>query len=794
MVKSLWSGVSGLQAHQIAMDVESNNIANVNTVGFKYSRANFSDMLSQTYRVATAPQGDMGGKNDLQVGLGTFINSTTKIFSQGSIQNTDKATDMAIQGDGFFVISPDAGATYRYTRNGDFSFDNAGNLVDNNGYIVQGWTKQIAAAGESCDGDANYDQVDTTQPMSNIQVEPGLKLPAKSSSTIQLKANLNSGSTVESSDCIYHLDRYNKAADLSVVDYFDEQQARNDSDSVDTDTDAATPNYLDDQVQLNGQTYYENSYSTNVTYQAKGIDENAASQFVIIKDADGNDKIVEKGENFGVLFNSNGEAFNLQSKDPNFDGEGIWLSMKNASVTAANNVAAGVIPANAIEINDMDGNLLAKVPSVATAAGNTATDNAQAIADAVNAISGTTGVSAEIIAGPKLVLKNDNTGTYKNVNVNVVSATTGFAAGAHASNTMKQFVYTDLSAQKAGWKNTDQTDSDVFYFRTTEDLRDGLQDLALDPDADGAVTANATDDQRWVTVDSYGRYQVNNGYSSTEDLYITTDGISGQTNSLFLETFQSLEGSLPTKNYRTSQGLKAATHASSIEVYDSLGSKHSVRLEFRKTDSNEWSFMVRVPEPAEISVTEPKHIFAGGIIKFGENGGLASFNPPTLSFSPNNGAQGNQMIRLDLGSIGGFDGVTSLDNTSTTSGISQDGYASGELLGIRVDQTGTLMGSFTNGRSLALAQVAMAKFTNNSGLTSEGNSMYSQSSNSGEPVVGIASTGGRGSVQASSLEMSNADLSRSLTQLIVVQRGFQANSKTITTSDQMLNTLLQLKQ
>ncbi|MDO8454139.1 MAG: flagellar hook-basal body complex protein, partial [Sulfurimonas sp.] len=90
MLKSLYSGVSGLQSHQVAMDVESNNIANVNTTGFKYSRANFSDLLAQNQAIATAPQGSLGGKNAVQVGLGSSISSMTRIFSQGSIQNSDK--------------------------------------------------------------------------------------------------------------------------------------------------------------------------------------------------------------------------------------------------------------------------------------------------------------------------------------------------------------------------------------------------------------------------------------------------------------------------------------------------------------------------------------------------------------------------------------------------------------------------------------------------------------------------------------------------------------------------------
>jgi flagellar hook protein FlgE len=186
MLKSLYSGVSGLQSHQIAMDVESNNIANVNTVGFKYSRANFSDLLAQTKSIATAPQGELGGKNPVQVGLGSTIDSMTRIFSQGSVQSTDKNTDVAIQGDGFFIISPDGGNTYKYTRSGDFKFDAGGNFVDNNGFIVQGWLRDPVTGF-----------VDATAPIKNIMIPPGLTTPAQPTAEVVIKANLNSGPLVD---------------------------------------------------------------------------------------------------------------------------------------------------------------------------------------------------------------------------------------------------------------------------------------------------------------------------------------------------------------------------------------------------------------------------------------------------------------------------------------------------------------------------------------------------------------------------------------------------------------------
>jgi len=202
---------------------------------------------------------------------------------------------------------------------------------------------------------------------------------------------------------------------------------------------------------------------------------------------------------------------------------------------------------------------------------------------------------------------------------------------------------------------------------------------------------------------------------------------------------------------------------------------------------------VMVPEPGDIGGTVRQNQVEGQIV-FNSDGSLASYTPASITYTANNGSAPNQTIQLDFGNANKFNGITSFDRESANSGRNQDGFAGGDLDGIRIDESGTLVGSFTNGRSFGLAQIAMAKFTNNIGLESDGGDVFIQTANSGDPVIGQAAQAGRGFVQSSALEMSNVDLSRSLTQLIVVQRGFQANSKTITTSDQMLNTLLQLKQ
>ena len=162
MLRSMFSAISGLRGHQIMMDVIGNNIANVNTVGFKSGRVNFQDILSQTLHGATAPQGGIGSINPAQIGLGMTVAGIDVLQTQGNLQSTGKTTDMAIQGDGFFIESDGAG-TY-YTRDGAFDIALDGSLANPaSGMKVQGW--QADAAGN----------IDITQPIYNIVIPIGLR-------------------------------------------------------------------------------------------------------------------------------------------------------------------------------------------------------------------------------------------------------------------------------------------------------------------------------------------------------------------------------------------------------------------------------------------------------------------------------------------------------------------------------------------------------------------------------------------------------------------------------------------
>ena len=144
MLRSLFTGISGLRTHQQMMDITANNIANVNTTGFKSSSAIFQDTLSQMVTGAGAPQAGNGGTNPAQIGLGVQLSAVTTNFTQGSTQVTGRNTDMMINGDGFFVV--DNKGEQMYTRAGSFSFDADGRLVNPQGMVMQGWGTNTAGA------------------------------------------------------------------------------------------------------------------------------------------------------------------------------------------------------------------------------------------------------------------------------------------------------------------------------------------------------------------------------------------------------------------------------------------------------------------------------------------------------------------------------------------------------------------------------------------------------------------------------------------------------------------------
>lgn len=854
-MRSLWSGVSGLQAHQVAMDVEGNNISNVNTTGFKYSRADFGTMFSQTVKIATAPTDGRGGSNPLQIGLGVSVSSTTRIHSQGSVQTTDKNTDVAINGDGFFMVSDDGGLTRYLTRSGDFKLDAYGNFVNNAGFVVQGWN-------------INWDtqSIDSSRTPQNIFIDPGMHIPAAKSTEVAIKANLNSGLNIGN---------------------------------------AARPLYALDSIHGFNQK----------TGEIKNENDTGITQFYTT--SKNGIEVTEKGVDAGALFNGNGTGLNLREgqgiwvsyADATFTtdrAQNVNIFDPNSTAQQQNNVqfwghadvpATLSITLNGVQIrnnniksldeaiayintftNPADGRDGTGVIATKKEDGSGITftnQNSNGTTDNMKNINLT--VNLDNSAGEITTINRDpNTGKFSAQGGALPSAqnnSSWIANAAQPGNPQKvevitahKYTYTSTPVQippmynpdgggnfipnnnntlrptdpasanywdaiRGGLKNTNTR-----TFRTTEDLRELLQrDARYGVDYNGsgridnaAPVYDADDINQAVKVvvtengnfsisnanqistipvgagHGQGQAQTTNAKNMNFNVTAYTDALGKvSTNDAFTKIFKAFDGVQTVGSQKKeSEQLKLSAFSAGLEIYDSLGSKHTLEVQFVKQSTtqdggNEWQMIIRVPEPAEINTTgEGPNNIVVGTARFNNDGSLASYNPKTLNFSPNNGAAPNQQIKLSFGTSGSNDGLVSSNSASTLTGQATDGYTSGNLKpdAIRVDDKGNILGEFTNGKTFAVAKIAMASVANNSGLEEIGGNLFKVTANSGNIVVGEAGTGGRGEMKTSALEMSNVDLSRSLTELIIIQRGYQANSKTISTSDQMLQTLIQLKQ
>lgn len=228
---------------------------------------------------------------------------------------------------------------------------------------------------------------------------------------------------------------------------------------------------------------------------------------------------------------------------------------------------------------------------------------------------------------------------------------------------------------------------------------------------------------------------------------------------------------------------------SSITVYDSLGNQHDVKIQFWKTAADEWSWQIdgtNLPAGFTPPNTTPQTLTfdSAGVLQ-----AAAPLDPPVITFDPPGANQVS--ITLDLGS--GINGITSFAGTSTAVLRDQNGYAAGQLQNFSIDRTGLITGAFTNGTNVVLGQIVLADFNNPAGLLRVGDNMYSTSGNSGGAVLGYSLEGSQSTLTSGALEMSNVDLAQEFTSMIVAQRGFQANSRVITNSDEMLQEVVNLK-
>ena len=371
---------------------------------------------------------------------------------------------------------------------------------------------------------------------------------------------------------------------------------------------------------------------------------------------------------------------------------------------------------------------------------------------------------------------------------------------------------TDLAIQGNGFfvlKNGDET----FYSRAG----------VFGTDSNGTLVnpANGLRVQGWMAEEVNGRQVVRSSATPT-DLVIPVGQKDPPKATENVRYFCNLNKNTPEiPDNPTADQVIEGTWQTEIDIYDTYGNAHQVQMNFAKVpgNPNQWTVTVNVdPDNADFTQTRIGFGTTDGVqntytLNFDNTGKLQSVidsagnqsNPQgeivlqasyavTDSNADANGNPYRQTFNLNLGTIGSMENtITQAASKSTTKANYQDGYKLGYLDNFKIDQSGIITGVYSNGSVRTIGQVAMASFTNQGGLEKKGDNTYAESINSGMANIGESGTQGKGSMLSGTLEMSNVDLTEQLTDMIVTQRGFESNAKTIQTGDSMLETVLGLK-
>jgi len=689
MLRSLFAGVSGLINHQTKLDVIGNNIANINTIGFKTGRVSFQEMLNQTVRGSSRPDAGLGGTNAIQVGLGMTVASVDTLQTQGNLQATGNMFDMAFQGDGFFVVK--SGESLNYTRAGNFAIDGFGNLVhQSSGSILQGYLPD------------ELGEIRESSTLSDIIVDRSRVVQASASTYIGLTGNLKADA--EALPTITESGRFLKlaAADTTLVD-------------------------------LSQQTF-------------------------------GEDLSVRSGDVISIsgLIGTDIINGNLVVDD-NTDVQDV-MDFLNAAITAVN----PTYPPGSVTL--VDGNI--------TITGHPAAGND--IHDLRMSINGNPEFNSAFTF-PSLI-------------------TAGMGDTAIMNQTLMQAADTGdllVDLYNSDGESLDGPDSEYGILDTVLSLQAYVGGEAHAPSNFTVTGASTLQDlmnalQAVTGISDYG----DAGVTLTEDGAIRIEGNPGLDNSLDSITIGDASSTTTFGNtflFAEIQGAKdAEMHPVSVDVYDSVGMKHHVTISFRKPASDagniEWYW------EAEIDGTS--QILAGdrGSLIFSPEGELVSFSfddgSGSLRIDPGNGAS---PIDLQIRTAIGSSSLTQTAGASTAKIVAVDGYASGILESVLVDERGVIVGQFSNGVSEDLAQIAVAQFSNSAGLVRQGSNLYSESSNSGRSLIGTISGSVVNRITPGALEMSNVNLAQEFTEMITAQRGFQASARIISTGDEMLTELVNIK-
>lgn len=639
MASSLFTALSGLKTHEDWIAIIGNNLANMNTTGFKSSRATFSDQFSQTLRFASLPSGSLGGRNPMQIGLGVQLADVGRDFNQGALATTGRTFDLALNGEGHFMLSD--GINTLYSRVGTFGLDATSRLVDQRtGFRV------LNRGGQPI-------ELDTTS-----------LFPPKATESISFKGNLPAQVTGPLAQVLTSSSGFEQGTPALLTG------------------NSGTPDAF---VVPIGQTY------------TMDISVNGGAPITV---------------------SIPGQATPYTAADV----AALINGIPNSGLVAS--AAAGQV--------ELQTAATGAATSIRITAGPSATDAAALLGLSTNLITGSETVAS---ASTDLNVLPINQVDYAVGDVIEVSGLDHGGVPVQAS-----FTY--------GVDGNTLGDLTAFI-----DNAFGNASASFDP----------------LT----GQIALTSDQTGASGLSLALTDLSGAGQSSWAQH----------AFVTTTLGTGPDTAASSIEVFDQAGTSHTVNFDYERQDDGSWT----------INASASDGIVSGVItgLRFNEDGSIASV-PAQSSLQIQFPNQTAQTLTLTFGTPGQFDGVTQFGQGATVFADGQDGYGVGELSNISVNETGDIQGFYSNGQIQFLGDLGIATFVNEQGLREVGNNLWTESSNTGVRTVGAGTQGRAGSVVAGALESSNVEVAEEFVRLIEAQRGFQANARVITTTDEVLAELVNL--
>lgn len=805
------TALSGIRAASSDLKVTGNNIANASTTGFKSSRAEFGDVYATSVL----------GAGSTAIGSGVQVQDVAQVFTQGNVAFTENELDLAINGKGFFIVSRNG--EQLYTRAGTFGLDNDGYITNNANARIQGFQADGAGNIGGIIGDIQI-QTANLEPRQTTTVESVLNLDSteailqttgrifdtQGNAVGVTQAGLQDATTTALTGNTFGLPLANDFSTTSMD--FDVQlsgaaSGNTGTVSVSLDTSAGVPSSINNFNDLrtlagviNAQVFSPTVPQTPIDVVANAVDYGAGVYGIEFT-------ALEEGENSQVQLSN--QSGNLSQ---------IGLNPAPISVGGIASVSNGY-PQQSIDFTDADGQVVTYTSLEGATAAQTASE--------MNALQGVSATSET-----NLTLSNFNSsGSNLVIELNGVALSGDSLAALEIEiNNLSDTVLPGITATLGSTGTTLSVGSAVGDdIRVAINSSDGGDSITVqgDPDAPAqtlqlppATVGNYDATLNSITVGGAIELVLDEGYSMS----------NAQPPSVGLfQPISDTEFSDVVINAFEPNDQATYNSATSMTIYDSLGNSHVMTQYFVKqsydpsdatTAPNHWAMYVQIdgrdigdpdtslPPPQNTQPTQ-----ASFNAYFNEDGSLnqtltedmliSNWVPLDDDGGPN-GAMGPQNVLAGAtpvipepptssNFVVDLNGTTQFGSEFSVNDVDQNGYATGRLSGLNIDESGVIFARYTNGESQILAQVALADFSNQQGLQPVGNTMWAENFESGPPNVGTPRSAALGALQSGALEESNVDLSEQLVNLIIAQRNFQASAKTIETADQVTQTIINLR-